>query len=105
MKTRKIIAVKPLPGKRLSLKFDDGLEGEFCFTDFFECDKELSRALCDENYFSQVSVNQDFGCIEWPNGYDPSPAVLYAIIAKQKIISHNKIVFDPALGKKAWIAD
>ena len=105
MKTRKIITVKVSPGKILYLKFEDGLEGEFCFTDYFKCDKELSRELRDENYFAQVKVNQDFGCIEWPNGYDPSPAVLYAIIAKQKITANNKTVFNPALGKNAWIVD
>lgn len=105
MKNRKIIEVKALPGKILHLKFNDGLEGEFCFSDYFECEKELSIALQDEAYFSQVKVNHDFGCIEWPNGYDPSPSVLYAIVAKQKIISNKKTVFDPALGKNAWIAD
>lgn len=105
MKSRKIISVSTSPGKILYLKFEDGSEGQFCFTDYFGCDKELSIKLLDDVYFAQVKINQDFGCIEWPNGYDPSPAVLYAIIAKQKIVANNKIVFDPALGKNAWIAE
>jgi hypothetical protein len=105
MKNKKIIAAETYPCKILYLKFEDGLEGKFCFTDYFECDKELSRELREDSYFAQVKVNQAFGNIEWPNGYDPSPAVLYAIISKQKIIVNNKIVFDPALGKNAWIAD
>ena len=103
MKIQKIIEAKAFPGKILYLKFADGVEGEFCFTDYFSCDKELSSELKEENYFSQVKVNKEFGCIEWPNGYDPSPDVLYAIVSKQKIIINNKIVFDPSLGKSAWI--
>ncbi len=35
MKTTKIIDVKALPEKKLYLKFSDGLEGIFCFCDYF----------------------------------------------------------------------
>jgi hypothetical protein len=99
---KKIIEAKTFPGKIIHLKFQDGVEGEFCFTDYFECNQGISKKLQDETYFQKVSVNHEFGCIEWPNGYDPSPDVLYAIISKQKIIIDNKTVFDPALGKQAW---
>lgn len=102
MKNKKIIDVKTFPGKILYLKFQDGLEGEFCFTDYFPCDKEKSIELIQDEYFSKVYVNHKFGCIEWPNGYDPSPEVLYAIISQKKIIVNSKTVFDPALGKNGW---
>ncbi|MBC7429780.1 MAG: DUF2442 domain-containing protein [Bacteriovorax sp.] len=103
MNNQKIIDVKTFPGKTLWLKFQDGFEGTFCFTDFFELNKDLSKKLQDDSYFSQVTINHDFGCIEWPNGYDPSPEVLYAIVRNQKIIISNKVVFDPSLGKNAWL--
>lgn len=103
MKTTKIIEVKALPGKKLYLKFSDGLEGIFCFCDYFSCDKEKSIELLNDSYFKKVFLNQEFGSIEWPNGYDPSPEVLYSIISKQKIIIDDLIVFDPSLGKKGWI--
>lgn len=88
---------------KLWLKFSDGVEGEFCFSDYFPCNTELSKKLLNPEYFSKVTVNKEFGCIEWPDGYDPAPDVLYAIIANEKIIVNEKIVFDPALGKAGWL--
>ena len=102
---KKIIDVKTNPQMKLWLKFSDGVEGEFCFGDYFPCNTEVSKKLLNPDYFSKVSVNKEFGCIEWPDGYDPAPDVLYAIITKQKIIVNEKIVFDPALGKSAWLRD
>ncbi|MBC7712325.1 MAG: DUF2442 domain-containing protein [Rhizobacter sp.] len=103
MNNKKISNVKTFPGKILWLKFTDGTEGQFCFTDFFELNKELSKELQDDSFFSQVTVNNEFGCIEWPNSYDPSPEVLYAIIKNQKITVKDKVVFDPSLGKNGWL--
>ena len=102
---KKIIEVKASPHMNLWLKFSDGLSGEFCFSDYFKCDTDISRKLLDPTYFSKVKVNNEFGCIEWPNGYDPDPDVLYAIISKQKIIVNEKVVFDPSQGRDAWVRD
>ena len=70
----KITQVKALPGYRLSIRFDDGVEGEIAlekrlFGPMFE-------PLKDENLFSQVSVDT-FGAICWPNGADLAPDHLY----------------------------
>jgi hypothetical protein len=102
MNNQKIIEVKTFPGKILWLKFQDGVSGQFCFTDYFELNKDLSKDLMDDSYFSLVTVNPDFACIEWPNGYDPSPNILYAIITNQKIEVNSKVMFDPTLGKDGW---
>jgi hypothetical protein len=102
MKDKKIVEVKTFPGKILHIKFLDGVEGAFCFTDYFSCDKEKSIELLQDEYFSKVFINKEFGCIEWPNGFDPSPEILYSIISQKKIIVNSKIVFDPALGKNGW---
>jgi hypothetical protein len=32
----------------------------------------------DHSKFSQVRINKDFGCLEWPNGADICPDALYS---------------------------
>ena len=75
-----IVAVEPLPKYRLRVRFDDGTQGELdvqshiSFTGVFE-------PLLDENEFRKVRVNGEIGTIEWPNGVDLDPVVLYAAIS------------------------
>ncbi|HEX9493935.1 MAG TPA: DUF2442 domain-containing protein [Thermoanaerobaculia bacterium] len=79
-----IVGVKPLPEYRLHLRFDDGTEGEFdvrsaiSFTGVFE-------PLLDEIEFRKVRVNGEIGTIEWPNGADLDPIVLYAAISGKQM--------------------
>ena len=47
--------------------------------------------LRDHGLFSQVKLDRDFGALEWPNGADIDPTVLYdwpqhveAIVAQRK---------------------
>jgi hypothetical protein len=79
-----IVAVEALPKYRLHLKFDDNTQGEFdvrsaiSFTGVFE-------PLLDENEFRKVRVNGETGTIEWPNGVDLDPVVLYAAISGKPV--------------------
>lgn len=72
-----IIRVVPLSDRRIQIVFDDGLKGEIdlrsqiSFTGVFE-------ALDDDDEFRKVRVNGETGTIEWPNGADLDPVVLYA---------------------------
>jgi len=101
MELRKIIEVQALPGKILSLKFSDGTAGTLNYEQWFDYEGVFSDLLSDE-IFSQVAVNET-GTIEWPGEIDLSPEVLYAIVHHQKIIVDDQIVFDPSLGKGAWL--
>src|SRR3954447_14288256 len=38
---------------------------------------ELVRPLRDVSYFEKVTVSSEGGHLEWPNGYDIDPDVLY----------------------------
>lgn len=96
----KIIEVKVLNDKNLYLKFSNGKSGSFNFEDFFSY-KGILKPLSDQVFFNQVSIAD--GTIAWPNEIDFCPDVLYSIITKEKIYHDNKVVFDPSLGKNAWL--
>ena len=74
-----IIFVKPLKNYKLYLRFEDNLEGiidlqqQIKFTGVFE-------PLKNPDYFAQVKVNPELGTIQWPNGADLDPDVLYAAL-------------------------
>jgi len=101
MELRKIIEVQTMPGKVLSLKFSDGTADTLNYEQWFDYQGVFS-GLVDDQIFSQVTVNEA-GTIEWPGEIDLSPEVLYAIVHHQKIIVDDQIVFDPSLGKGAWL--
>ena len=72
-----IVRAVPLTDRRIEILFDDGSKGQIDlrahvpFTGVFE-------ALNDDDEFRKVRVNGDTGTIEWPNGADLDPVVLYA---------------------------
>jgi hypothetical protein len=76
--------VVPLTDRRLELVFDDGSCGEIdlrshvSFSGVFE-------SLDDDDEFRRVRVNGDTGTIEWPNGADLDPVVLYATVTGRTI--------------------
>ncbi|MEX2139350.1 MAG: DUF2442 domain-containing protein [Pirellulales bacterium] len=75
-----IVAVRPVGDFRLFIQFEDGLEGTIdigelvSFQGVFEPLKNLDE-------FARVYVNSELGSIEWPNGADLDPDVLYDRIA------------------------
>jgi hypothetical protein len=79
-----IIRVNPLSDRRLQIAFEDGSQGEIdlrshiSFSGVFE-------ALRDDEEFRRVRVNRDSGTIEWPNGADLDPVVLYAAVAGKPV--------------------
>lgn len=96
----KIVEVKALGLKTLFLKFSDGKSGSFAYDDFFTY-KGMLEPLKDQNFFNKVEVVD--GTIAWPGEIDFCPDVLYSIVTKEKIYYNNKVVFDPSLGKNAWL--
>jgi hypothetical protein len=71
----RIVSAKPLSGCRLQVAFDDGLAGVFPV----EPEKRggVFLKLLDSSIFNAVTVNPDFGCVEWPGGIDLCPDTMH----------------------------
>ncbi len=71
----RIVSASPLPGFRLKVVFNDGLAGI--------CSIEPERRggvflkLLEPQIFNAVTVNPDFGCVEWPGGIDLCPTAMH----------------------------
>jgi Protein of unknown function (DUF2442) len=76
----RIVSAQPLPGYRLRVVFNDGLTGLF--------DVEPERRggvflkLLEPSIFDAVTVNPDFGCVEWPGGIDLCPDTMHRAMAR-----------------------
>jgi hypothetical protein len=75
-----IISVTPLADCRLRIRFEDGVEGVISVGDLVPFEG-IFAPLRDPALFEQVRVNAELGSIEWPNGADLDPDVLYARVA------------------------
>jgi Protein of unknown function (DUF2442) len=71
----RIVSAKPLPGYRLHFVFNDGLAGIFPVEP--ERRGGVFLKLLDANIFNAVTVNPDFGCVEWPDGIDLAPDAMH----------------------------
>jgi len=65
--------VKPLSDYRLELTFENKEKKIFDVKPYL--DTGLFKTLKDDNFFKMVKVSYD--TIEWPNGVDLDPEVLY----------------------------
>jgi hypothetical protein len=70
-----ITSVSALEGYCLAFQFDDGTKREIDFEPMLI--GPLFGQLRDLSLFRQAKVNNDTGTVEWPNGADYSPIVLY----------------------------
>ena len=68
-----IIDVKPLEDYKLLLKFEDEEEKIFDMKPYLDVGK--FQELKDENLFKKVKIS--FDTVEWANGLDFDPEVLY----------------------------
>ena len=78
----RIIAAEPLPQCRLKVTFNDGVSGIFPVEP--ERRGGVFLKLLDARVFNAVTVNPDFGCVEWPDGVDLCPDVMHQQIAGSK---------------------
>ena len=74
-----IIFVQPLNNYQLYLRFEDNLEGIIDLQQQIEF-SGVFEPLKNSDYFAQVKVNPELGTIQWPNGADLDPDVLYAAL-------------------------
>jgi hypothetical protein len=79
-----IVAVEPLDGYCLKLRFEDGVEG---IVDVAKCVPftGVFARLRERNEFVAVRVNAELGTVCWPCGADLDPDVLYALVTGKPI--------------------
>lgn len=70
-----VIEAKYVSGHTVWLRFNDGVAGEVDLTG--ELTGEVFEPLKDEAVFREVTLNEDFGTITWPNGADLAPEFLH----------------------------
>jgi hypothetical protein len=70
-----VLAVKPLEGFRLWVRFSDGREGVADLSGLRKRTGPMVQPLKDPVFFARVFV--EAGVPTWPNGYDYAPSALY----------------------------
>ena len=88
-----VTKVKYLSGHKIAITFEDGVEGEIDLNDLVDF-TGVFKLLKDDKGCAQVFVNKDTGTIEWPNGADIDPVVLYAEVTGKDI---SDLVKRPAI--------
>ena len=71
----RIVSAQPLPGCRLKVVFNDGVAGVFSVEP--ERRGGVFLKLLEPRIFEAVTVNPDFGCVEWPGGLDLCPDTMH----------------------------
>lgn len=79
----RVVEVRALPGHRLWVRFNDGLEGTYAV----EPDRRggVFQQLRDPAVVDAVKINEDFGCVEWPGGVDLCPNAMHAEMAQPSV--------------------
>lgn len=71
----RIETAQPLSGYRLKIRFNDGLEGIYPVEP--EQRGGVFLKLLEAKTFNAVTINPDFGCVEWPGGIDLCPDTIH----------------------------
>ncbi len=72
------VSIELRSGYRIAVTFDDGTSGEVDLTHLlFERDTGCFAQLRDPARFAEVAINPEWGHLEWPNGADIDPYLLY----------------------------
>ena len=75
----RVSTVEPLPGFRLRVRFNDGLEGEVDMArEIHAADAGVFAELADPRRFAEVAVV--FGAVTWPGEIDLAPDAMHAEI-------------------------
>ena len=75
----RIVSAEPLPHYRLKVTFNDGLSGIFPVEP--ERRGGVFLKLLPTGVFNAVTINPDFGCVEWPGGIDLCPDMMHQAMA------------------------
>ena len=86
----RIVSAKALPGYKLELEFTDGCKGIADVSHLVG--KGVFSAWNDVSLFNQVFVGKITRTVEWPNGLDLDPDVLYErAIGKREVIANREV--------------
>ena len=75
----RIVEAKPLEGYRLWVRFSDGLEGIYAVEP--QRRGGVFTRLLNPAVFNAVTIDADFGCVEWPGEIDLCPTAMHDEIA------------------------
>ncbi len=75
MDTIRIVAARPLEAHRLWVRFSDGVEGVYPVEP--ERRGGVFLKLLDPAVFASVTIDPDFGCVQWPGGVDLCPTSMH----------------------------
>lgn len=70
-----VLRVRALDGRRLDLRFSDGLTGEYDCGPLLDKGGAMVQPLKDPAFFARVFLEE--GAPTWPNGFDLDPIALY----------------------------
>lgn len=77
----RIAEVRPLPGFKLWVRFNDGVSGTVSLGPLIHsAHSGVFSALCDESLFSQVRL--EYGAVTWPGELDLAPDTMYEAIRR-----------------------
>ena len=79
-----IVEVVVRPQHKLFLRFEDGVTGEVDVAQISNF-AGVFAPLRDESRFAEVVVNKELGTVQWPNGADLDPDVLYAMVSGRQV--------------------
>jgi hypothetical protein len=70
----KVVRVRALPGYRLEIEFDDGVQGVLDYSQ--RLTGPVFEPLRDPARFADVGIDE-FGVVCWPNGPDLAPDAMH----------------------------
>lgn len=104
--TPKIINATSFRDGSIEIYFENGKHGKFIFSHFYDF-LGYFEFLKDTEQFLKLKIEESGDYIYWLDSNNEEieidPEILYSICTNQKIIIDNKTVFDPSLGKQAWL--
>ena len=80
----KIIDVRPLPGFKIWVKFQDGVEGNVDLSDLVG--KGVFSKWKEAGFFESVFIDKESHTVAWPGGIDLSPESLHAEITGKRLL-------------------
>lgn len=80
-----------LGGHRLHLRFRNGAEGEIDFAADAEAWTGVLAPLRDVEFFRQVTVDPEWGCLSWPGDIELDPDVLYSRITGAPLPGETRV--------------
>ena len=74
-----VVAVRPVGGHRIWLRFDDGVEGELDLSRVLNLEG-VFEPLRDPEFFGCVRVDPEWGTIGWPGDIDLDSEMLHSLV-------------------------